>query len=141
MNERAQALHYTGPMRPAVRLLLIWLVALALPAQGIAAATMQFCGPGHRQQVQSAPAAGHAHHAHHAAAAADDSSAPAAQLAQLGKFKCSACAACCMATALPPAMATLPVVKPAIGPETVAPLDYVGPVAAGLERPPKPTFA
>lgn len=124
-------------MRATARLLLIWLLALALPAQGIAAATMQFCGPGHQHQVHPAEVGGHAHHA----ALAGGKSAPAAKLAQLGKFKCSACAACCLATALPPAIATLPVVKPVIEPEAVVPSDYAGPVVAGLERPPKHTLA
>ena len=49
-----------------IRTLLIWLLALALPAQAVAAATMAFCGPQHAHeavaaQPHSATPAQHAH--------------------------------------------------------------------------------
>ena len=45
-----------------IRTLLVWLLVLALPAQGVAAATMAFCGPHH-------PGGGAASHAEQRAAA------------------------------------------------------------------------
>ena len=133
-------------MSPLVRLLLIWLLALALPAQGVAAATMQFCGPGHQPQAALLSAAVADHHramGHATAAVADTAAQPAAPgaLAQPGKFKCSARAACCMATALPAPPLMLPVVKPAVERAIVLASIYTGPYSAGLERPPKLSLA
>jgi hypothetical protein len=54
-------LRYSPGMGSRIRTLLIWLLALALPTQGMAAATMAFCGPNHH-------GAGPAAHAQHAAA-------------------------------------------------------------------------
>jgi hypothetical protein len=127
------------------RLLLIWLIALALPAQGIAAATMQFCGPGHPSQMQWLGASAHDRHGDHGHATEHRGTgmhpgAPA-DLARHGKLKCSACAACCAATALPPSPLTVPVIEPAVARVTLMTSTYVGPVDAGLERPPKPGFA
>ena len=62
-------------MRPLFRLALIWLIALAVPLQGIAAVSMAVCGPGHARMLPAAGIASsmkHDHAAHdHAAGAAD----------------------------------------------------------------------
>lgn len=116
-----------------LRLLSIWLLALALPLQGVAAATMQFCGAGHLLQTQLLDAAHSSGHAHHMDGGGDTTT----EATTLAKFKCSACAACCMATALPPAVTMLPVVDPVIETTAVVPTTYVGPDTTGLERPPK----
>lgn len=55
-------------MSVALRTILIWLLALALPAQGLAAATLSLCGPGRQASAAIAAAhdssrAGPAHHA------------------------------------------------------------------------------
>ena len=44
---RASSLGYSDGMSGLVRTVLIWLLVLALPAQGAAAATMAFCNPEH----------------------------------------------------------------------------------------------
>ena len=133
-------------MNAVVRVLLMWLLAVALPVQGVTAATMQFCGPGHHPQTQQVQAAGHVHGAahdeadgHHAGSASK--AAAASDPAQHGQQKCSACAACCAGSALPPAAIVLPVVKPAIERVTVVPSAYVGPDVAGLEKPPRSNLA
>jgi hypothetical protein len=107
-------------MSSLIRALLIWLLVLAVPAQGAAAATMAFCGPNHHgggaaTQMQPAPAAGHAHqdgvaaqgHEHHQTAAlADEESvtpavaAASAKVGDASKHKCSACASCCSVSAM-----------------------------------------
>jgi hypothetical protein len=106
-------LRYSPPMRPLFKSLLLWLLALALPVQALAAAGMQHCGTSH-ERMRGAPAAhAHAHdgaaeegaHEHHhapapAAEATDDHADPGAAAAG---FSCSACAACCIALALPAA--------------------------------------
>ena len=72
------------------RTLLLWLMVLALPLQGFAAASMLFCGAGASSSsdlVLASPAM-----AHHAA---DNSGV---QQKHFGAtHKCSACAACCSA--------------------------------------------
>ena len=57
-----------------IRLLLIWLLALALPMQGALAAAVVFCGPNHHRAAEAAAAApseaaqsGRAHGLAHAA--------------------------------------------------------------------------
>ena len=59
-----------------IRTLLIWLLALAIPAQGAAASTMAFCGAGHHGGTAAATAddaaAGHVHGGHLSVAALED---------------------------------------------------------------------
>lgn len=106
-----------------LRTFLIWLLVLAVPAQGAAAATMAFCGPNHHGSGSARAEVGAAvsKHPHHGDAksvrevrsstsvtmvAADD--APAvAKVIQVTKQKCSACASCCSLGAI---LTTVPVV-------------------------------
>ena len=141
-----------------LRITLLWLVALAVPAQGYAAVTMFGCGPGHHgmtgMQSQAAPADDdnaavpqHFHHAgfetsgghHH-----DDSAQPShvhvlthGTPGKVGKGSCTPCASCCVVAALPAAMLVF---------EPVALADFFAPLAPrgvapflteGLERPPR----
>lgn len=105
-----------------IRTLLVWLLVLAVPAQGAAAATMAFCGPNHpggaaaSRAEQRAPAehvhpqahpqadaqGSHGDHGDHdkaTAARADSadagSSAAPAKSVHADNQKCSACASCC----------------------------------------------
>jgi hypothetical protein len=84
-----------------LRLMLICLLAVALPVQGWAAATMLSCGPGHHRMAEAHAHEGHAmadeHGGHHDAASTSD-------LHDLAQFKCSACAACGVVHVLPPAV-------------------------------------
>jgi hypothetical protein len=95
-------------MRVIVRICLIWLLALAVPLQGVAAATMLVCGPHHQAggAVHASPDVQPHHHgahsgddahAHHAMPGAD---VGASGLAQADGHTCSACATCCSALAL-----------------------------------------
>jgi len=56
-----------------VRTLLIWLLVLAVPAQGAAAATMAFCGPNHHggesTSTHSETSSNASEHSHHGDAA------------------------------------------------------------------------
>ena len=98
-----------------IRTLLVWLLVLAVPAQGAAAATMAFCGANHHggaaatHTEQMAPAehapmradAQGTHHSHDETAPAHSDSADAGGSAATSKGghadkqKCSACASCC----------------------------------------------
>jgi hypothetical protein len=140
-----------------VRTLLIWLLVLALPAQGAMAATMAFCGPNHHAAAYAAAAklgaqAEHEHHEHatHAAihvADGQDSetasveSATPEPFAQSDMQKCSVCASCCSAAAIQSTVAKLPSFEPAATVfATVA--AAVEPFAAdGPDRPPRHLLA
>lgn len=143
-------------------MLLIWMLVLAVPAQGAAAATMAFCGPGHRggAAVQMQPVA-LAHHTHHngataedhehpqvvAVAAADgDSSALAPSVASFkvshaSKHKCSACASCCSVGAILSSVLAVP--TPVFAPTVFfAVVPHVDTFAAdGPDRPPRIVLA
>ena len=143
-----------------IRTLLIWLLVLAVPAQGAAAATMAFCGPNHHgagatTHATSAPHAEHAQHgsdagsaAHQHKAAPDEaddsasaSSVEPAKLVHGDKQKCSACASCCSFGAILSTVLAVP--APAVTPtvfSTVVPtVDAFA--ADGPERPPRIVLA
>ena len=144
-----------------LRTLLIWLLVLAVPAQGAAAATMAFCGPNHHAvgtttAAQPVAPAEHPHpgsdaesaHGHHAMAAQGDEggSASAAAAAptkfvQADQQGCSACASCCSVSAILSPLLTVPAptvtatVFGAVSPD----VDAVAVDAP--DRPPRPVLA
>lgn len=123
---------------------MLWLMLLAVPFQGFAAATMLPCAP-----ATAAPAHQHvldaaAHQHHHAAMQHDQAGADHGAKAhgQHGDAKCGSCAACCIGAALAPA--------PAAGLGPAAPQSVSIPFDAGPlpsvhptlpERPPRPLLA
>ena len=139
-------------MLSRLRFTLMWLLLLALPLQGVAAATLLHCGPGHHgMQVAEAPVAhhhsaedsdhhhgeaGHVHTAMHAGNAGDHAPS-AADIAKLSKFKCSACASCCLGLALPTAVVALTTFVPADAPAFVVRVEPVGFFTDGPDRPPR----
>ena len=144
-----------------IRTLFTWLLVLAVPVQGAAAATMAFCGPSHHgsaaaEQMHSVGPADHAHHIapaasehafHQVAALVDDVSATPADstspsaFSQASKHKCSACASCCSLGVILNAVLTVP--TPALSPtvfSTVVPsVDAFA--ADGPDRPPRHVLA
>ena len=151
-------------MRATLRIVLMWMLVLAIPAQGVAAATMLHCRPGHHPApVSKAVAAEHAAHGHvsrferadaaeantvrnHAAADAPSVSAPD-NVPDLSKFskqaqqKCSACASCCSAFALISMPALLPDPDPAKTVVAIAQAWAASVVIDGPERPPRSFLA
>lgn len=122
MLYKRELLHYTGNMKRIVRTVLLWVMVIALPVQGIAASLMTFCGPSHALMMQGvgpehhgtqAPDAKHGPAAHlpmssdsgvgHGDASVIDGPADdaAGLFSFLGQFSCSACAACCSMVGLP----------------------------------------
>ena len=132
-----------------LRALLIWLLALALPAQGVMAAAMVFCGPNHHERAAASAAAHEAGtaHSHHGradiqaeAATADEGAVPD-EAAPSSMQKCSVCASCCSAAAIHGAAAKLPALEPAAA-HFAALAPAVEPFAAdGPERPPRHQLA
>ena len=144
-----------------IRALLIWLLVLAVPAQGAAAATMAFCGPNHHggggaAQMQATAPTHHAHpdgavaseHQHFQATAAadEDSSASedsvaSAKGSHASKHKCSACASCCSVGAILSSVLAVPapVFAPTVFSALVPSVDTFA--ADGPDRPPRMVLA
>jgi len=126
------------------RTALMWLLLLALPLQGYAAATMLNCGASHDRTVAmdgslaTLPEALGAHH-HFRQGDLDDHPRAAGHHHEDGKAnaKCSACAACCVGAALP---ATALVFADAVSEHAPARLFSIGPIGFltdGPDRPPR----
>lgn len=138
-------------MRTFLKTALVWLVMLAVPAQGFAAAAMLECGPLHERAAAGASAhdhgAGHDHadgydqaagHSHAEGGVPADASAVAGDASG---SKCSACATCCVGAAL---LAFLPdlAVPPAASERFVPTFEPVtGFVTGGPKRPPRSSRA
>ena len=144
-------------MNSLLRTVIVWLVLLAVPFQGFAAAAMLGCAGGHLPApvvtTVATPAADlHAQHAMHAMHAMDDGASHAAATAHdggdghgmqhHGSAKCGACAACSIGAAMAPA--------PALALAVHAPPLLAVPFAAGHvpsvdlalpERPPRLSLA
>lgn len=131
-----------------VRLLLMWLLAVALPLQGLSAATMLACGAGEHDH-KIAQVASHSHgaaaplHTHVTDSTASeraraDHVAPAkADPVTRVAHKCSACASCCINAVVPAASISFDAVRL---PDFFAPLvphTFAAFVTEGLERPPR----
>jgi len=138
-------------MRRLVLLVSTWLLAVALPVQGVAA-TMAACGSRHGGHASAhAPSPGDhsaTHHAHrHPAATAPGNDTPAQPLHATTKVaneaghKCSACASCCLSAVVPTEAITFDTIALA---DPFAPLVPVPPTACvtqRLERPPRTFLA
>jgi hypothetical protein len=145
-------------MPKLARLLLLWIVAIALPLQGVYAATLQHCASAaHQSAIEDVHSFAHSHgeaieravhgggeamHLHAVAHSHVDPSGSGHSAHGAGaKGSCSACAACCSAAAPPPTPVVLvfrkaehavpPFVTPAV----------VTFVTDGPERPPRITLA
>lgn len=121
--------------------LLVWLMLLALPLQGYAAASMALCKSGMPAQppahVHDAGAAGHHAHAPVQAQAAGEHCASPSDMS-----KCSTCATCCAGAIMAPAVHQLALARPAGS----QPIPYVSMhvtshVPCALERPPHTLIA
>lgn len=133
-------------MTSLVRVILTWLLVLALPVQGYAASSLRWCGMA--QQQGSTTAAPHDHAAMLAAAMPEhagqgtDAAAKGTQGGTDGSTdagKCSVCAACCGAPALAsmgPVVAVVPATPPYGAVLMVA---LTGTSPEGFERPPRAT--
>ena len=137
-------------IRTVLRTVLVWLLVLALPAQGAIAATMVFCGPDHHDRAAAVATAAHedgAAHAHHAASdkhaeepTSNEAAAPD-ETAQPGMQKCSVCASCCSAAAIHDTVPKLPALEP-MAAHFAALAPTIEPFAAdGPDRPPRHILA
>ena len=140
-----------------IRTLLIWLLALALPVQGVMAATMVFCGPNHhdgafaattshdaaaaRQQHETAAQSHGAVVDGHVDNTTTDEAAAPDKFTQSDMQKCSVCASCCSAAAIHDTLPKLPALEP-VAADFAALASAVEPfTAGGPDRPPRHLLA
>ena len=160
-SAQGSPLRYIHAVNFLIRSLLIWLLVLAVPAQGMAAVTMAVCGPNHagaRAAAQSPsvvsiervdqdenPASTHVHRDRTTQELEDlSASAEATSSVKVGDVSphtCSACASCCSAAAI---LSTVLAVPAAAHASTVfsAVVPSVDTYAAdGQDRPPRIVLA
>lgn len=139
---RASGARYNFGMARRLRFALLWLLLLALPLQGYAAAVGLHCGqqPGPKPHHASAGLSAVAPACHGAAAVAG-SAAVAAVAANhtdaAAKLKCSVCAACCHAAALAPPALTFESMPPVTRPDSFVAVSVLGFFTDGPDRPPR----
>ncbi len=140
-------------MRSLLRSLLVWLMVLALPLQGLAGTAMQHGATApqqsaHRSTAEAARSDHPPFHAHVAAVqghthgqAADPAGAvveaPTSAPAVDGEHHCSACAACCSALGLPSWAEPLAAPTSASAAPPLPPVAVDSFLPAGLDRPPR----
>ncbi|MEY8690047.1 MAG: hypothetical protein AB9M53_09255 [Leptothrix sp. (in: b-proteobacteria)] len=135
-----------------VRMLLTWLLVLAIPAQAGAAAVMAFCNPGQHapsvsvlSHLDTSPEHDHGAHEHQASLTADadhHTNHPTDHHTDHhADHKCSACAACCSVSALLNSVPTIaaPDASPAVFSAVACTVDAF--IADGPERPPRTFLA
>lgn len=128
-------------MNTLLRSLIVWLLMLALPWQGVAAAAMVACAPAHQNPVQVRMQHAAGQPPCHEAAATPDTDDGGARTPHGTAAKCANCAACGIAAMLPasfPPLAALP--PPAVSfaaAESAPPAVHL----AQPERPPRPRLA
>ena len=158
VSTRSRFGYISLPMPALVRSLLIWLMVLAMPIQGLAASVMQHCAPVgspvHSVSTTALPMDGHDHvHAvelpgndpAQVAPGSEGSTADGVNVdpgkATAGAGKCSACAACCPAVGMPPGVSPIPTL-PAEAQALQLPFIEVDSfVPGGLDRPPRALLA
>ncbi|TFW13344.1 hypothetical protein E4L96_19795 [Massilia arenosa] len=83
---------------PAIRALILWLLMLTVPLQGVAAATMLVCADTDQTVLSVAGSAQHMH----ADVNAEGHSHTTVHDIHHGSHKCAACGACCLGAIAPP---------------------------------------
>ncbi|MBY0573467.1 MAG: hypothetical protein K2P84_07275 [Undibacterium sp.] len=132
---------------------LLWLLILAIPLQGLAAASMMLCATEHHQvstmqnaqSVQAserkhdAPVQSYQGHQHHVQVhEADDHASESATTHQhTSKDKCSACSACCVGAVILTSYLASPISRPASEKIDTVFSSHVGHISDSLERPPR----
>ncbi|MFJ9449675.1 MULTISPECIES: hypothetical protein [unclassified Herbaspirillum] len=132
-------------MTSRVKILLLWLLAFAIPVQGFAAAVQAGCAPSHPMQMSAmvAPAAADAHHhaghdMHDVNTQADtDHPSHTQHQHKASSASCSSCSVCTIGAVLPLALDKL-IILPVSADIHVAdtPHGFVGYTPENPERPP-----
>lgn len=139
-----------------LRIALACLLVIALPAKGLAAASMVFCGAvdhgtagiaaqhdhaGHGQGGHDPTGHAHAGHADMTAEGGSTGTPPGHDGMEHPTAKCSVCASCCSVAALGSMALDVRVVPPGREYAAVAAVPRPGVTVGGLERPPRSFLA
>lgn len=136
-------------MMRLMKILVIWMLMLVLPAQAIASAIRLSCGPAHHPvSAAAAMAVEHVHHGmdqhsdhHHELlqqAANDSASDTPKESTQFKSSFCSACASCCVGALAPPSIGQWHSDHHSSFAPLVAFAPFLaGHIPPGLERPPR----
>ena len=124
-------------MRPLLRRLLLCLLVLALPAQGLAAATMALCGMAPVPPMQSQHDGRGPAQPDGPVAALPDCHGHDVQTAP-AEHSCSACSVCGLVGALLDTVPELPVLSLGEAVDAAPPVPLTAFVGSGLDRPPRP---
>ena len=142
-----------------LRITLMWLVALAVPAQGYATATMFGCGPGHHSMAETPshaeatgeraaqmpqhghdgnPELGFEHHHHGSVEQAHGHTLKAhGAAAKVAKGSSSSCASCCVVAALPTSVVVFKPIRLVDFFASLATRSVASFLTDGPERPPR----
>lgn len=133
-------------MKKLVRLFFLCMLMLAIPVQGLAAATMLYCGGARHHAFVSGDVTQHSSHSHddqheHHHDATEKKSAhfstSDASITKLPKDKCSSCSACCISASLVTAVFDQRIISPSSEKiDSVFP-SHLAYISDGLERPPR----
>ena len=135
------------------RLVLLWILILAIPLQGLAATSMMLCATEHHQifsmqNAQSAQAADHKHDVHlqshegheqqvQAHLADEHASDTVTTHQHSSKDKCSACSACCVGAVMLTTYFASHISRPPSEKIDLVFSSHIGHISDGLERPPR----
>ena len=140
-------------MKKFKRLILLWILILAIPLQGLAAISTMLCATEHHQvstahsvqadqhthemYVQSHE--GHEQHAQHTQTyeTGEHSSASVTTHQHTSKDKCSNCSACCVGAVMLTSYFASPISRPASEKIDLVFSSHVGHISDSLERPPR----
>ncbi len=137
-----------------LKICLLWMLALALPVQGVAASMQLACGPAHHQSSMMQYVAAHEADHHMAKSESKTASAQASSVqaslqasspsdsSDLANTTCSACATCCVGAVAPPSASTWSAAFKNSEATTLFPVALLpGVTPASLKRPPKHSLA
>lgn len=155
MGHALAQVSYTSPMSKIWRIVMTWLLVLALPVQGYAAQTMLRCDPAHHQsRLTTAPEASSLEHAsmsHQASSASTH--LPWHTTDADGHFtdhhslqhpdpagQCSACASCCSHVGIATRVPELPLMSAGVPLMLPPSISFKHVFVRGLDRPPRHAF-
>ncbi|MDO8701151.1 MAG: hypothetical protein Q7J77_01870 [Undibacterium sp.] len=117
---------------------------MAIPLQGLAAASMMLCATEHHHQISTGQAPQASAHQHHAGDEMNDANAvhtPSSDQTtvhhQVTKDKCSSCAACCIGAAMVSTPLDSPVSRPPSEKIDMVFSSHFGHISDSPERPPR----
>ena len=124
-------------MKKLRRLILLWILVMAIPLQGLAAASMMLCASEHHQVVNQVSSTSTSHHDQLSDENSHCADMKTAAHQHASKDKCSSCTACCVGAAMLASYLGASVSRPASEKIDMVFSSQLGHISDGLERPPR----